>query len=133
MRVETARKRSRLPKTDARKRYVEMGELAVLRQIAADARLLEERAIAVGPFARLDAGAVAALDGKTRGAITNLFGSQAAFQAETMSLALNAQGWIELIEYPRPGDHMTADEWVDAFFAGQSERGPRHAAEPCVD
>lgn len=32
-----------------------------------------------------EADAVAARDGKTRGAITNLFGSQAAYQTETMT------------------------------------------------
>jgi hypothetical protein len=46
--------------------------------------------MAIGPFARLDAGDVAAHVGKTRGAISNAFGSQAAFQAETMALALGA-------------------------------------------
>jgi hypothetical protein len=84
----------------------------------------------VGPFARLDAGAVAARDGKTRGAITNLFGSQAAFQAETMALALDVGDWIEQIEYPAPADFPTADAWLDAFLAGESARGPQHGAEP---
>ena len=64
-------------------------------------------AIAVGPFARLDANAVAAREGKTRGAITNLFGSQAAFQAETMALALNAGEWVERVEFPAPADFPT--------------------------
>ena len=81
------------------------------------------QAIAVGPFARLDAGAVAAHDGKTRGSITNLFGSQAAFQAETMALALNAGAWIETIKYPAPRDYPDADAWVDAFFAGHRRAG----------
>jgi hypothetical protein len=120
--------RSTPPKHDARRRYVELGVTAVLQQIAQDAR----REIALGPFARLDANAVAAQDGKTRGAITNLFGSQAAFQAETMALALSAGGWIERIEYPAPEDHATADEWVDAFFAGESARGPQHGGTPVV-
>ena len=89
--------------------------------------------MAIGPFARLDANAVAARDGKTRGAITNLFGSQAAFQAETMALALGATDLIELIEHPRPEDYATADEWLDAFFTLESVRGPAHGAEPVVD
>ena len=82
--------RSTLPKDEARRRYVEIGQLAALEQIKRDSELLDRRSIAVGPFARLDAGAVAARDGKTRGVISNLFGSQAAFQAETMERALDA-------------------------------------------
>ena len=127
-----ARTRSTLAKPEARQRYVEIGEFVVLEQIRKDAALLDEQAIAVGPFARLDAGAVAAHDGKTRGSITNLFGSQAAFQAETMALALSAGAWIETIKYPAPRDFPDADAWVDAFFAGQSARGPRHGSKPAV-
>lgn len=124
--------RSALPKEQARRRYVEIGELAALEQIREDAETLDRRAIAVGPFARLDANAVAARDGKTRGAITNLFGSQAAFQAETMALTLSAGGWIEQLEYPAPSDFPTAEAWVDAVFSGESARGPQHGAEPAV-
>ena len=40
---------------------------------------------------------VASREGKTRGAITNLFGSQASFQAATMALALYSRDWIEQI------------------------------------
>jgi AcrR family transcriptional regulator len=76
---------------------------------------------------------VAALDGKTRGAITNLFGSQAAFQAATMDLVLSVGDWIERIPYPEPQDHAVAEEWFDALLAGESARGPRHGAEPAVD
>ena len=94
--------RSTLSRDAARRRYVEIGELAALEQIRRDSEALDERALAVGPFARLDANAVAARDGKTRGAITNLFGSQAAFQAETMALALSAGDWIERVELPEP-------------------------------
>ena len=122
--------RSTLPRDAARRRYVEIGELAALEQIRHDSEALDERAIAVGPFARLDANAVAARDGKTRGAITNLFGSQAAFQAETMALALSAGDWIERAELPDPAAYDAAEDWVDALFAGESERGPRHDAEP---
>ena len=81
---------------------------------------------------RLDSNAVAAKDGKTRGTISNLFGSQAAFQAETMALALSARDWIEQIEYPSPGDYPTADAWVDAFFAAESARGPHRGVDPTV-
>lgn len=125
--------RSRLTKDAARKRYVEIGEDVVLEQIQKDSGLLDRHTIAVGPFARLDASAVSVRDGKTRGAITNLFGSQAAFQAETMALALGAGHWIEEIAYPDPADFPTADAWVDAFFAGQSARGPQHGTKPTVN
>jgi hypothetical protein len=128
-----APKRSTLPKDEARRRYVELAELAVLEQIEEDSRRLDREALAVGPFARLDANALAARDGKTRGAITNLFGSQAALQAETMALVLDAAQLIESIEYPDPEDHVGAEEWVDAFFTAQSARGPQHAAEPALD
>ena len=130
---QPARRRSALPKDAARERYVEMGELAALEQIRRDSEALDARAIAVGPFARLDANAVAAQDGKTRGAITNLFGSQAAFQAGTMERALAAADWIEEIAYPAPADFPDAEAWVDALFAGESGRGPHHGAEPTVD
>ena len=130
--VKEPRRRSTLPREEARRRYVEIGELAVLEQVQADARRLDGESIAVGPFARLDANAVAALDGKTRGAITNVFGSQAAFQAETMALALSAEDWVGRIEFPEPSAFATAEDWVDALLAGESERGPVHGAAPAV-
>jgi hypothetical protein len=124
--------RSTLPKAEARRRYVELGELAVLEQIRDDAERLDRHEIAIGPFARLDANAVAARDGKTRGAITNLFGSQASFQGETMALALSAADWVERIEYPAPEDHATADEWLDALLGAEAARGPVPGGEPAV-
>jgi hypothetical protein len=125
-------RRSTLPKPEARQRYVEIGELVALQQIKRDSELLDDRSIAVGPFARLDSNAVAALDGKTRGAINNLFGSQSAFQIETMSLALSAADWVAQIEYPDPAAFPDADGWLDAFLAGEAERGPVHGSEPVV-
>ena len=122
--------RSTLPRHAARARYVEIGEVVALEQIKTDSEALDAGTVAIGPFARLDANAVAARDGKTRGVITNLFGSQAAFQAETMALALSATDLIEQIEFPRPEHHPTAGEWVDALFAGEAARGPRHGADP---
>jgi hypothetical protein len=130
--AERKRARSTLTNAEARQRYVEMGELAVLEQIRTDSERLDRESIAVGPFARLDANAVAARDGKTRGAITNLFGSQASFQAETMALALSARDWIAQIEYPAPSDFSSADAWVDAFFTAESARGPRQGSEPAI-
>jgi hypothetical protein len=111
---------------------VRIGELVALEQIREDAATLDSTALAVGPFARLDAGAVAAREGKTRGSITNLFGSQATFQAETMDLALSVGEWIDRIPYPEPADHPTADAWFEALLLGESARGPQHGAEPTV-
>ena len=133
MEKEAKSMRSRMSKPDARKRYVELAELAVLQQIRADAHLLDTQQIAVGPFVRLDANSVAAVDGKTRGVISNLFGNQARFQAETMMLVLNAKHWIEAIDYPAPQDHATANDWLAAFMSGQAERGPKHAVDPVVN
>jgi AcrR family transcriptional regulator len=110
-----------------------MAERMVLEQIQRDAEALDQESIAVGPFARLDASLVAAADGKTRGAVTNLFGSQATLQAATMSLALEARDWIERIEYPEPSDFETAEAWLDALLTGESDRGPRRGAPPAVD
>jgi hypothetical protein len=126
------RTRSNLSKPAARQRYLEIGELVVLEQIRRDAEQLDKSAIAVGPFARLQADAVADRDQKTRGAISNLFGSQAAFQAETMELVLNAGDWIAAFTYPDPHDYVEANAWVDAFLVSQSERGPCHGATPEV-
>jgi hypothetical protein len=128
-----SRRRSTLSRDDARDRYVQIGQLVALEQIHADAEQLDRRSIAVGPFARLDANAVAAQDGKTRGAITNLFGSQASFQVETMERSLNAEQQIEHLAYPEPADHVTAEEWLDALLAAEAARGPRHGAPPAVD
>ncbi len=125
--------RSTLPKDAARRRYVELAGLIVLEQIREDSERLDRESLPVGPFARLDANRVAAREGKTRGAISNLFGSQAALQAETMALALDAAQLIESIDYPEPAHHPDAEAWLDAFFTGQSERGPRHGAAPGVD
>ena len=110
-----------------------MGSLVALEQIQKDSQLLGEGALAVGPFARLDAEAVAAHDGKTRGAITNLFGSQAAFQAAAMALALDAREWVNRIEFPAPQDFSDAEQWLDALLAGESARGPAHGAKPAAE
>ncbi len=115
---------------EARQRYVEIGELVALEQIKRDSETLDLTSIAVGPFARLDANEVAARDGKTRGVISNLFGSQAAFQAATMSLALHSRDWIAQIQYPEPAEYDTAGSWLDAFFASESKRGPSRGGRP---
>jgi len=125
--------RSRRPRDEARLRYVEMGQLAALQQIKRDSEALDRRSLAVGPFVRLDAGAVAERDGKTRGVISHLFGSQAAFQAATMARTLDAGDWIEQADFPAPGDHPDAGAWVEALFAAESARGPQRGARPKVD
>ena len=130
---EAGPRRSTLPKDEARRRYVERAELAVMEQIRLDAERLDRLELAVGPFARLDANALAAREGKTRGAITNLFGSQAALQAATMALALDAADELTAVGEPAPEDHPDAEAWADAFFAAQAARGPRHRAEPALD
>ncbi len=130
--VSQRSQRSALPKDEARQRYVDIGELVVLQQIKSDSEALDTRPFAVGPFARLDAGAVAAHDGKTRGVITNLFGSQAAFQAETMALALSVGDAIAEIQYPEPGRYATAEDWLDALLDHESSRGPQRGAAPTV-
>ena len=89
------------------------------------AEALDRESIPVGPFARLDANAVAARDGKTRGSITNLFGSQSAFQAETMAQVMSARDWIDRIAYPTPTDHDSGEAWIDALLLAESGRGPQ--------
>jgi hypothetical protein len=126
-------RRSTLPKDEARRRYVEIGELVVLEQIKRDSERLDDHSIAIGPFARLEAGAVAAHDGKTRGVISNLFGSQVAFQAETMALVLSAGDWVAQVEYPEPVDFPDAEAWLDALLVDESSRGPRNGSEPKID
>jgi hypothetical protein len=130
----TARKRERstLPKEAARRRYIEIGELVALEQIRKDAKLLDGGATAIGPFARLDANAVAARDGKTRGTISNLFGSQAAFQAETMALALNADEWVDGPRFPAPADFPRPTHGSTPCWPA----GPRaavHGAKPTLN
>ena len=107
-----------------------MGGLAALEQIRLDAEVLDRQAMAVGPFARIDAGAVTAQDNKTRGVISNLFGSQAAYQVAVMDLTLDADAWVDTAGHPAPRNFADADAWAEAFFLWQSERGPRHGAAP---
>lgn len=124
------RQRSTLPKSEARRRYLEIGSLAALEHIRLDAGRLDNKAIAIGPFGRLDAAMVAAREGKTRGAITNLFGSQAAYQIATMDLALDAGAWSDAGASPAPAGFAAAEAWLDALLGWLSARGPRHGAEP---
>lgn len=124
------RSRSPLGRDAARERYLGLAEVVALKRIQADAASLDAGATAIGPFARIDASAVAALDGKTRGVITNLFGSQAAFQAATMQLSLQATDAVARVDFPDPADHRSLADWLEAFFAGESRRGPTHGEAP---
>lgn len=126
------RHRWKLPKDDARTCYLEMGARAALERIRDDAPVLEHGAMAIGPFARLDAAAVAARDGKTREAITNLFGSQTVFQTRTMDRVLDAAEISELADWPDPEAFADPDAWIGAFFASRSARGPARGAEPAM-
>jgi hypothetical protein len=128
------RHRSSLSRADAKKRYLQLAETTLLAQIRRDARLLDreddERRVAVGPFARLNAEEVAAsADGKSRGAITNLFRSQRQFQLDAMALVLEDPNVDEAVP-PDPGSFDDAREWIEAVGSAESERGPLHGMEP---
>lgn len=127
--------RSSLQPDEARKRYIELAEMAVMEQIRVDARRLDraddERRVAVGPFARLNAEQVASrADGKSRGAITNLFKSQRQFQLEAMALALEDPVGVDEVGAPDPRRFGDPESWIDAVAAAESARGPLHEMEP---
>jgi hypothetical protein len=128
--------RNRLTRDHASQTYIRAGELEVFRQLQRDALALDEtmaddRAFAVGPFARLRADVVVDELGKTRGAITNLWGSQEAFRAAVMNVFLNDDSLgVDDVRYPEPDDFVSLDEWIDAWAAVEIERGPRHGMDP---
>jgi hypothetical protein len=128
------RNRSRLAPDEARRRYVRAAESVLLRQIQADARRLDAeddgRSVAVGPFAKLSAEEVAdSTDGKSRGAITNLFKSQRQFQLSAMALVLDDPE-VDVAMPPDPAGFETADAWLDALATEEADRGPHHGMEP---
>ena len=123
------RERSTRSKKDARDHYIELGVLEVIEQVRHDAALLDAGAAAIGPFARLDANAVAAREGKTRGVISNLFGSQAAYQAAVFQRVVCWDEWVAMAEIPSPYDFAAADDWLDALLLSQAARGPQHDKE----
>lgn len=112
------------------------GELEVFRQLQRDATTLDEalpdeRATAVGPFARLRTEAVSDELGKTRGAINNVWGSQEAFRAAIMGSFLNDAGiGLEEIERPAPEDADDLDTWIARWVEVEATRGPSHMMEP---
>ena len=128
------RNRSPLSREDARSRYLQLAETALLAKIRLDALRLDreddERRVAVGPFARLNAEEVAAsADGKSRGAITNLFKSQRQFQLEAMALVLDDPN-VDASVPPDPREFDEPREWIEAVASAESERGPLHGMEP---
>ncbi len=125
--------RSKLSREEARRRYIQLAEKVILEQVEEDARRLDreddEGRVAVGPFARLSAEQVAKLDeGRSRGAITNVFKSQRQFQLEAMALALE-DPQVDAIGPADPGGFDDAAAWVDAVATAESARGPIHEAE----
>jgi hypothetical protein len=128
------RRRSLLAPDEARQRYIRAAESVLLRQVQSDARRLDAdddgRSEAVGPFATLSAEAVAAdVDGKSRGAITNLFRSQRQFQLSAMALVLEDPE-ADREAPPDPRDFTDAAAWIDALAVEESARGPHHGMEP---
>ena len=88
------------------------------------------QSVAVGPFAKLSAEEVAAsADGKSRGAITNLFKSQRQFQLQAMALVLEDPE-VDVKAPPDPAGFADASAWIDGLAIAESERGPHHSMEP---
>ena len=130
------RRRSLLAPDEARQRYIRVAETVLLEQIQVDARRLDreddERRVAVGPFAKLNAEQVAAsAEGKSRGAITNLFKSQRQFQLQAMALVLEDPE-VDVFTPPDPREFSDPLEWIDAVAVAESARGPLHEMEPVV-
>jgi len=128
--------RERLARVDAEETYIRAGELEVFRQLqrdgaALDATLADQRAFAVGPFARVRADVVVDELGKTRGAINNLWGSQEVFRAAVMGVFLNDAGLGAAdVAYPEPASSASLDMWIEAWAGVEIERGPQHAMQP---
>lgn len=129
----TRARRSRLSHEEARRHYIQLAEKVILEQVKVDARRLDreedDRRVAVGPFARLSAEQVASQDeGRSRGAITNVFKSQRQFQLEAMALALEDPG-VDSIGPPDPRGFTEPEAWIDAVATAEHDRGPSHEAE----
>ena len=130
------KKKTRLARDDAERRYISAGELEVFRQLQRDGRsmdpaLAHDQALAVGPFARLRADVVVDELGKTRGAINNLWGSQEAFRAAVMAVFLNDEGLgLDEVSYPDPAASKTLEHWVGRLAAVEIQRGPHHDMSP---
>jgi AcrR family transcriptional regulator len=132
----TIRRRSALSPEEARKQYIRAAETVLLEQIQVDARRLDrqddERRVAVGPFAKLNAEQVAAAaEGKSRGAITNLFKSQRQFQLQAMALVLEDPE-VDVLVLPDPQGFDDPVIWIEALALAESDRGPLHGMDPAV-
>jgi hypothetical protein len=130
------RRRSLLPPDEARQHYIRAAETVLLGQIQLDARRLDreddEQRVAVGPFAKLNAEQVAAsADGKSRGAITNLFKSQRQFQLQAMALVLEDPE-VDVFAPPDASGFDDPIEWIEAVASAESDRGPIHEMAPEV-
>jgi hypothetical protein len=139
-----AKTRSRLSREAAWQHYVEVGEEVLLDLIEADARAFDASAkpeplrrvdardvLPLGVFTSIDAHAVADREGKTRGAVTNVFGSQRAFQAAVMfPSSLWDFGGIENVEYPSPNEFANDEEWIRAIALIEAGRGPKRGQRP---
>lgn len=128
-------RRSTLPPEELRRRYIQLGELVLLEQIRAEAERLDiaDSALPVASFARLDADEVARRVGKTRGSITNLFGSQAAFQLATMMVGIDEFvdiGGVHEVDYPAPSAYPDPEGWLQALAHVECDRGPHHGQPP---
>ncbi len=85
----------------------------------------------LGVYTRLDAHAVAEREGKTRGAVTNVFGSQRAFQAATMFPTDEQDvGGFDEVDYPAPEQFGDAESWIMAVASIEASRGPVHGRRP---
>ncbi len=126
-------RRSKLSREEARHRYIQLAREVILKQVKVDARRLDreddDRRIAVGPFARLSAEQVATLDeGRSRGAITNLFKSQRRFQLEAMALALE-DPVVDAFDRPDPRGFADAEAFIEALAMGESAKGALHETD----
>jgi hypothetical protein len=120
-----------LTRGEARRRYIDIAETVLIDQVSAAAKAFDAQhprpQSALGLFASIDANAVAARDGKTRGAITNLFGSQAEFQVESMAMSTEDRDYGGFGEraYPCPTQFENSAEWVCQVARIESSRGPQ--------
>ena len=127
-------RRSGLSREEAKRHYIQLAEKVILEQVRVDAERLDrqddDKRMAVGPFARLSAERVASLDeGRSRGAITNVFKSQREFQLEAMSLSLEDPAVLDDRGSPDPRGFEDAGVWTEALAEFESGRGPLHESE----
>ena len=124
-----APRRSTLPKHEARLRYVEIGELVALEQIRKDSEVLDRQSIPVGPFARLDAGRWPRTTARRAApSRTSSAARRPSRPRRWRSPCAPATGSPS--SSTRSRELRDADEWLDAFLARESARGPTTAGSP---